>query len=106
MAKQQTSVRNRTNVDLREPRRYKVIIYNDDFTTMEFVVHVLNTVFYKSQLEAEALMLDVHERGSAVVGVYSYDIAISRVRKATMMAREQNFPLRRSASPNRPPGKP
>ena len=57
MAKQQTSVRNRTNVDLREPRRYKVIIYNDDFTTMEFVVHVLNTVFYKSQPEAEALML-------------------------------------------------
>ena len=64
MAKQQTSVRNRTNVDLREPRRYKVIIYNDDFTTMEFVVHVLNTVFYKSQPEAESLMLDVHERGS------------------------------------------
>ena len=57
MAKQQTSVRNRTNTDLREPRRYKVIIYNDDFTTMEFVVHVLNTVFYKSQPEAEALML-------------------------------------------------
>lgn len=99
MAKQQTSVRNRTNVDLREPRRYKVIIYNDDFTTMEFVVHVLNTVFYKSQPEAEALMLVVHERGSAVVGVYSYDIATSRVRKATMMAREQNFPLRLECKP-------
>ncbi len=56
MAKQQTSVRNRTNVDLREPRRYKVIIYNDDFTTMEFVVHVLNTVFYKSQPEAPTRM--------------------------------------------------
>ena len=99
MAKQQTSVRNRTNVDLREPRRYKVIIYNDDFTTMEFVVHVLNTVFYKSQPEAEALMLDAHERGRAVVGVYSYDIATSRVRKATMMAREQNFPLRLECKP-------
>ena len=46
MAKQQTSVRNRTNVDLREPRRYKVIIYNDDFTTMEFVVHILHSIFY------------------------------------------------------------
>ena len=78
---------------------YKVIIYNDDFTTMEFVVHVLNTVFYKSQPEAEALMLDVHERGSAVVGVYSYDIATSRVRKATIMAREQNFPLRLECKP-------
>lgn len=99
MAKQQTSVRNRTNVDLREPRRYKVIIYNDDFTTMEFVVHILNSIFYKSPSEAEALMLDAHERGSAVVGVYSYDIATSRVRKATMLAREQNFPLRLECKP-------
>ncbi len=99
MAKQQTSVRNRTNVDLREPRRYKVIIYNDDFTTMEFVVHILNSIFYKSPSEAEALMLDVHERGSAVVGVYSYDIATSRVRKATMLAREHNFPLRLECKP-------
>ena len=99
MAKQQTSVRNRTNVDLREPRRYKVIINNDDFTTMEFVVHILNSIFYKSPSEAESLMLDVHERGSAVVGVYSYDIATSRVRKATMLAREQNFPLRLECKP-------
>ena len=99
MAKQQTSVRNRTNVDLREPRRYKVIIYNDDFTTMEFVVHILNSIFYESPSEAESLMLDVHERGSAVVGVYSYDIATSRVRKATMLAREQNFPLRLECKP-------
>lgn len=99
MAKQQTSVRNRTNVDLREPRRYKVIIYNDDFTTMEFVVHILNSIFYKSPSESESLMLDVHERGSAVVGVYSYDIATSRVRKATMLAREQNFPLRLECKP-------
>lgn len=99
MAKQQTSVRNRTNVDLREPRRYKVIIYNDDFTTMEFVVHILHSIFYKTPSEAEDLMLDVHERGSAVVGVYSYDIATSRVRKATMLAREQNFPLRLECKP-------
>ena len=99
MPNQQTALRDRTDIDMREPRRFKVIIYNDDFTTMEFVVHVLNTVFYKSQPEAEALMLDVHERGSAVVGVYSYDIATSRVRKATMMAREQNFPLRLECKP-------
>ena len=99
MAKQQTSVRNRTNVDLREPRRYKVIIYNDDFTTMEFVVHILNSIFYKSPSEAEALMLDVPERGSAGVGVYSYDIATSRVRKATMLAREHDFPLRLECKP-------
>ena len=99
MAKPQTSVRNRTNVDLREPRRYKVIIYNDDFTTMEFVVLVLTSVFFKSAEEAEALMLAVHKSGSAVVGIYSYDVAISKVRKATMMAREENFPLRLECKP-------
>lgn len=99
MAKEQTAVRDRTHTSLREPRRYKVIIYNDDFTTMDFVVQVLTDVFFKTESEAEALMLDVHERGSAVVGVYSYDIAKSKVRKATMMAREQNFPLRLECKP-------
>ena len=99
MANEQTSVRSRTNTSLREPRRYKVIIYNDDFTTMEFVVHVLQSVFFKTADEAEALMLNVHKKGSATVGVYSYDIATSKVRKATMMAREENFPLRLECKP-------
>lgn len=97
MAKEQTAVRDRTRTNLREPRRYKVIIYNDDFTTMEFVV--LTSVFFKSAEEAEALMLAVHKSGSAVVGIYSYDVAISKVRKATMMAREENFPLRLECKP-------
>ena len=99
MAKEQTAVRDRTRTNLREPRRYKVIIYNDDFTTMEFVVLVLTSVFFKSAEEAEALMLAVHKSGSAVVGIYSYDMAISKVRKATMMAREENFPLRLECKP-------
>ena len=101
MAKEQTAVRDRTRTrtNLREPRRYKVIIYNDDFTTMEFVVLVLTSVFFKSAEEAEALMLAVHKSGSAVVGIYSYDVAISKVRKATMMAREENFPLRLECKP-------
>lgn len=103
MAKQQTSVRNRTNVDLREPRRYKVIIYNDDFTTMEFVVHILHSIFYKTPSEAEALMLDVHERGSAVVGVYSYDIATSRVRKPPCWHASRTSRCDWNASPNRLP---
>ncbi len=99
MAKEQTAVRDRTRTNPREPRRYKVIIYNDDFTTMEFVVLVLTSVFFKSAEEAEALMLAVHKSGSAVVGIYSYDMAISKVRKATMMAREENFPLRLECKP-------
>ena len=79
---------------MREPRRYKVIIYNDDFTTMEFVVMILKQVFFKSEEEAQALMLKVHHSDKAVVGIYSYDIAVSKVRKATNMAREQGYPLR------------
>ena len=99
MAIEQTAVRDRTRTNLRVPRRYKVIIYNDDFTTMEFVVLVLTSVFFKSAEEAETLMLAVHKSGSAVVGIYSYDMAISKVRKATMMAREENFPLRLECKP-------
>ena len=94
MAKEQSQLRERQRTDLREPRRYKVIIYNDDFTTMEFVVMILKQVFLKSEEEAEALMLQVHHSDKAVVGIYSYDIAVSKVSKATAMAREEGYPLR------------
>ena len=99
MAKEQSSVKERQHVDLDEPRRYKVTIYNDDFTTMEFVVKVLRVVFFKSQADAEALMLQVHHSDKAVVGIYSYDIAVSKVNKATQMAREEGFPLRLTYEP-------
>jgi ATP-dependent Clp protease adaptor protein ClpS len=99
MAKEQSATRERQRTDLREPRRYKVTIYNDDFTTMEFVVKILTQVFFKSEAEAEALMLKVHHSDKAVVGVYSYDVATSKVRKATTMAREEGFPLRLTVEP-------
>jgi len=99
MAKEQSSIRERERIELREPKRYKVIIYNDDFTTMEFVVKILTEVFFKTQEEAEALMLKVHHSDKAVVGIYSYDVATSKTRKATRMAREANFPLRISVEP-------
>ena len=99
MAKEQSSIKERQHVDLDEPRRYKVTIYNDDFTTMEFVVKVLKVVFFKSQADAEALMLMVHHSDKAVVGIYSYDIAVSKVNKATQMARDEGFPLRLTYEP-------
>ena len=99
MPKEQSSVRERQRTDLREPRRYKVIIHNDDFTTMDFVVMVLMTVFHKSQAEAEQLMLQVHHSDKAVVGIYSYDVAQSKIQRATMMAREEGFPLRLTCQP-------
>ena len=99
MEKQETGIKERENINTKEPRRFKVIIHNDDFTTMEFVVKVLTTVFYKSFAEAEALMLLVHKSGSATVGIYSYDIARSKTNKATAMARNEGFPLRLTISP-------
>ena len=84
---------------MKEPRRYKVIIHNDDFTTMEFVVEVLKTVFYLSNEKAEELMLQVHHSNKAVVGIYTYDIAVSKANKATNMAREKGFPLRLTVEP-------
>lgn len=99
MPKEQSQLRERQRTDIREPRRYKVIIYNDDFTTMEFVVMILQQVFYKSEEEAQALMLQVHHSDKAVVGIYSYDIALSKARKATNMAREKGFPLRLTVEP-------
>ena len=99
MAKQQSGLKERQKTDLIEPRRYKVIIYNDDFTTMEFVVMILKQVFFKSEEEAEALMLQVHHSDKAVVGIYSYDIAVSKANKATGMAREKGYPLRLTVEP-------
>ena len=99
MPQEQSQIKERQRTDLREPQRYKVNIHNDDFTPMDFVVKVLTQVFFKQPAEAEKLMLQVHHSDKAVVGIYSYDIAVSKARKATNMAREQNFPLRITVEP-------
>lgn len=78
----------------KEPVKYKVIILNDDFTTFEFVIMVMMTVFRKTQEEACSIAETTHIRQKAVVGEYSLDIAKSKVAKATGMARDQGFPLR------------
>ena len=99
MPQEQSAVRERQRTELREPKRYKVTIHNDDFTTMEFVVMILTTVFHKSEPEANELMLTVHHSDKAVVGIYTYDIAVSKVKKATRMAREAGYPLRLTYEP-------
>ena len=83
-----------TKTRLGKPRRYNVIMHNDDVTTMDFVVHVLRVVFFKSPEDATQLMLDVHNEGSANVGVYPYDIAVSKVTKTMQLAKDNGFPLR------------
>lgn len=84
-----TTLKERT----KEPRRYKVIVLNDDFTTFEFVIMIMTTVFLKTLQQAEEIAETTHIHQKATVGIYSYDIAKSKVAKATAMARAENFPL-------------
>ncbi|ETR69847.1 MAG: ATP-dependent Clp protease adaptor protein ClpS [Candidatus Magnetoglobus multicellularis str. Araruama] len=77
-----------------EPRLYKVIMHNDHYTTMEFVVYVLETVFHKSLDEAMTTMLSVHNKGSGICGVYTAEVAETKIYKVHQMARAQEFPLK------------
>ncbi|MBO7608059.1 MAG: ATP-dependent Clp protease adaptor ClpS [Paludibacteraceae bacterium] len=99
MAKQQSSVKERQRTDLDEPRQFKVIFHNDDFTTYEFVVKVLMVVFFKSKSEAERLTIEVDRKKLATVGIYSHDVAVSKTEKATKMARAEGYPLRITCEP-------
>lgn len=90
----QGETRERTRINLREPKHYRVIMHNDDFTSMEFVVEILMDIFHKDEAEAERLMLMVHEGGRAAVGSYPYDIAVTKVQAATARAKEEGYPFR------------
>lgn len=79
-----------------DPDIYDVIMHNDDFTTMEFVVFVLRNIFFKSEIDANAIMLKIHNEGAAVVGTYSIDIAYSKIDKTVALARSEGYPLRLS----------
>lgn len=81
-------------LELEEPKKYKVLLLNDDFSTMEFVIQILNVVFRKSSQEAEAIMLDVHNNGRAVCGIYTKEIALTKVAQVKTMARKAKFPLK------------
>jgi ATP-dependent Clp protease adaptor protein ClpS len=81
------------------PKLYKVIFHNDDYTTMEFVIMVLVQFFQKTETEATYIMLTVHRKGSAVAGVYTRDIAESKVEKVTSFARENGMPLLLTTEP-------
>ncbi len=79
---------------LKKPRMYRVILFNDDYTSMEFVVEVLISVFNKPAAEATKIMLDVHKKGSGICGVYTHDVAQTKVNQVHRQAKINEFPLR------------
>ncbi|HXH75802.1 MAG TPA: ATP-dependent Clp protease adapter ClpS [Bacteriovoracaceae bacterium] len=84
---------------LQPPRKYKVIMHNDDYTTMEFVMLVLQKFFNKAMPEAQAIMLEVHTRGFGICGIFTYEVAESKVAKVIKYARDNGHPLKCSTEP-------
>ena len=87
-------VKERVQVEKKEPELYKVFLINDDYSTMEFVIHVLEEVFQKSPAEAYRIMMQVHLNGSGIAGVYPWEVAETKVDALLSMARAAEYPLR------------
>lgn len=81
------------------PKKYKVLLHNDDYTTMEFVIFILQGVFHKTLEEAEKIMLEVHRTGIGLCGIYTFEIAESKLKKVERLALEHSHPLMCSIEP-------
>ncbi|MDR0502191.1 MAG: ATP-dependent Clp protease adaptor ClpS [Treponema sp.] len=84
----------KTSDRLKEPDHYRVILLNDNYTYMEFVVEILIEIFHKNTEEAYNIMMDVHKKGRGIVGIYVWDIATTKAEQVHAAARENEFPLR------------
>lgn len=82
--------------DVQEPRMFRVLLHNDDYTTMDFVVRILMGVFRKTEVEATKIMLAVHEQGVGVCGIYTAEVAETKVNLVHSLARKEGFPLKSS----------
>jgi len=80
-------------LELQEPQMFKVLLHNDDYTSMDFVVEVLISIFYKTHAQAEQIMLEIHEKDKAICGVYSFEIAQTKAQQVKQRAKENEFPL-------------
>jgi ATP-dependent Clp protease adaptor protein ClpS len=89
----------RTRQETKKPELYKVLLLNDDYTTMDFVVDILETVFHKQPAEAFRIMMMVHTQGKGLCGVYPYEVAETKVATVIERARENGFPLRAAMEP-------
>lgn len=84
----------RVREEVTEPPMYRVLLHNDDYTTMEFVVQILMAIFHKSAEEAATIMLNVHRKGIGLCGVYPFEVAETKVETVHSAARENGFPLK------------
>jgi len=84
----------KTEKKLDEPKMYRVVLHNDHYTTMDFVVEILVSIFHMPTARAVQVMLDVHKKGMGVCGVYTFDIAVTKVSQVHQMARSREFPLK------------
>jgi len=89
----------RTKKKLQKPHLYKVLLHNDNYTTREFVVAVLREVFHRPETEAVQIMLHVHYNGIGVAGVYTYEVAETKIKTVEELAKANEFPLRLSMEP-------
>lgn len=94
-----TRTRTKTARKLKEPPLYRVLLHNDDYTTREFVVEVLRTVFHRPEPEAVQIMLHVHHHGVGVAGVYTFEVAEMKVQQVEDLARQREYPLMLSIEP-------
>lgn len=92
-------VKERVQTEKKEPTLYKVVLLNDDYTTMEFVVEILENVFNKAPAEAYRIMMAVHTQGQGLCGVYPFEVAETKVATVMDLARSNGFPLRASMEP-------
>lgn len=81
-------------LDLQKPKKYNVFLLNDDYSTMDFVIDVLVKIFRKSTQDATEIMLNIHNNGKGLCGIYTHEIALTKVMQVKTMAREKGFPLK------------
>jgi ATP-dependent Clp protease adaptor protein ClpS len=89
----------RTKPETKKPDLYKVVLLNDDYTTMDFVIEVLETIFHKQPAEAFRIMMMVHTQGKGLCGVYTFEVAETKVEAVVESARSSGFPLRAAMEP-------
>lgn len=93
---EKADIKEENKLDIRKPKLYKVLMHNDDYTTMDFVIEVLTKIFKKGAIEATQIMYDVHRKGIGVAGIYTYDIAKTKLNQAMDMAEKRGFPFKLS----------